>query len=164
MKVLRYILLAAGALILQGTLLKLVAVGQVKPDLVLLVLFYMALLEGSFNATIAGFCMGLAQDVYSAELLGLNALCKSLIGFGLGYCKRGVFVETLVARALILFGAVVAHDILYFFISFWPDVSESLWQLVRYGLPTAFYTALLGYVVFYLMRPKEQVQSEQESP
>lgn len=163
MRVLRYFFLAAVALILQSTLLKLVAVGQIQPDLVLLVLFYVALMEGPFGATITGFCTGLVQDVYAPETLGLNALCKSLVGFGLGYCQRGVFVESLAARALILFGAVLVHDILYFLVSSWPEVGRGLGQVVRVGLPTALYTALLGYVVFYLIRRKGQVQPLQES-
>lgn len=164
MKVLRYILWAALVLILQSTLLKLVAVRQIQPDLVVLVLFYVALLEGSFGATIAGFCIGLVQDVYAPETLGLNALCKSLVGFGLGYCQRGVFMESLVARALILFVAVLAHDILYFLIFSWPEVGRGLVLLVRFGLPTALYTALVGYLIFYLIRRKERTQPIQESP
>ena len=164
MRVLRYILLAALALILQSTLLKLVAVGQIQPDLVLLVLFYVALSEGSYGATIAGFCSGLAQDVYAPQTLGLNALCKSLIGFGLGYCQRGVFVDSLVARSLILFVAVLIHDILYFLISSWPEVGRGFGLVVRFGLPTALYTALLGYVVFYLIRREKRIQPLQESP
>jgi rod shape-determining protein MreD len=163
MKVLRYIVLAATALILQSTLLKLVAIGSIQPDLVLLFLFYVALREGSYGATIAGFCTGLVQDVYAAGPLGLNAMCKSLIGFGLGYCQRGVFVESLTARALIIFAAVMLHDILYFAISFWPDVGETFGHLMTSGLPTALYTALLGYVVFYLMARREQVKPLKES-
>jgi rod shape-determining protein MreD len=164
MRVLRYGLLAAFALILQSTLLKLVSVGHIQPDLVLLVLFYIGLMEGSFGATIAGFCTGLVQDVYAPQTLGLNALCKSLVGFGLGYCQRGVFVESLTARALILFSTVLVHDILYFQISLWPEVSGALALVVRVGLPTALYTALLGYVVFYLMGRKEKIRPLQESP
>lgn len=163
MTVLRYILLAAAALILQSTLLKLVAVAQIQPDLILLVLFYVALMEGSYGATIAGFCTGLTQDIYSPQTLGLNALCKSLVGFGLGYCQRGVFVESLVARALILFAAVLAHDILYFVISAWPEVGRGLGLVLRLGLPTALYTALLGYAIFYLMKRKGPIQPLQES-
>jgi len=161
---LRYFFLAAIALILQSTLLKLVAVGHIQPDLVLLVLFYIALMEGSFGATIAGFCTGLVQDIYAPETLGLNALCKSLVAFGLGYCQRGVFMESLVARALILFSAVLTHDILYFVISVWPDLNGALRLVVRAGLPTALYTAILGYVIFYLMGRKEKARPIQESP
>jgi rod shape-determining protein MreD len=164
MKILRYFLLAAIALILQSTLLKLVSVGQIQPDVILLVLFLIALLEGSFGATIAGFCTGLVQDIYAPETLGLNALCKSLVGFGLGYCQRGVFMESLAARALILFSAVLVHDILYFQISLWPEVGGALALVVRVGIPTALYTALLGYVVFYLMGRKEKIRPLQESP
>jgi rod shape-determining protein MreD len=164
MKVLRFFLLAAAALILQSTLLKLVSVGHIQPDLILLFLFYIALMEGSFGATIAGFCTGLVQDIYAPETLGLNALCKSLVGFGLGYCQRGVFMEGLAARALMLFSAVLVHDTLYFLISFWPEISKALALVVRVGLPAALYTALLGYVIFYLMSKKEKARPIQELP
>ncbi len=163
MKVLRYIFLAAAALIAQSTFLKLVAIGSIQPDLVLLVLFYIALREGSYGATIAGFCTGLIQDVYSPETLGLNALCKSLVGFGLGYCRRGIFVESLTARAFILFMAVLAHDMIRFLVSLWPEVGRAFGSLMSSGLPAALYTALVGYVVFYLLARREQPGPRRES-
>ena len=164
MKVLRYVLLMGAALILQSTVLKLVAIAQIRPDLILLALFYIALLEGSYGAAVAGFCGGLVQDVYSPTTMGLNALCKTLIGFSLGYCQRGIFVESLLARSLILFAAVLIHDILYFLISSWPQISMGLGSVVRFGLPTALYTSLLSYAVFYFIRQREQAKPLPESP
>jgi rod shape-determining protein MreD len=161
-KVLRYMLILATALILQSTLLKLIALGEIRPDLIMVALFYVALLEGSYGATIAGFCVGLVQDVYDPHTLGLNALCKSLVGFGLGYCQRGVFMEGLFARSFILFAAVLLHDILYFLLSYWPEVGKGLGMVFHSGIPAALYTAILGYVIFYLIRRKEQLQPLQE--
>jgi rod shape-determining protein MreD len=162
-KVLRYVIFFGVALIAQSTIVKLVAIGGRQPDLILLVLFYVALLEGSYVATIAGFCVGFVQDIYAPQILGLNTLCKSLLGFGLGYCQRGVFIEGLVPRSLILFAAVVIHDLFYFFLSSWPDVGSALIKVLKLGLPTALYTAILGYVVFYLIHRKEQLQPLQET-
>jgi rod shape-determining protein MreD len=162
-KALRYVVLGAGILILQTTLLKLVAIAGIRPDLILFVIFYIAMQEGSYGATIAGFCLGLVQDVYAPETMGLNALCKSLVGFGLGYCQRGIFVENLFARALILFAAVLVHDLLFFLIFHWPNLGMGMGLVIRHGLPTAFYTSVLSYIVFYFLRRREQLKSFQEA-
>jgi rod shape-determining protein MreD len=156
------VLIFAVALILQGTLIRLLAVEGIEPDIILLGLFFIALMEGSYPATIAGFCVGLVQDLYAPQTLGLNALCKSLIGFTLGFCRRGVFVEGLLPRSLILFAAVLLHDLIYFTVSLWPDVGSGLNRVVLLGLPTALYTALLGYVIFYFIHRKEQLQPLQD--
>ena len=162
MKALRFVLIFAVALILQSTLVKLVAIKSIQPDLILLALFFIALMEGSYPATIAGFCAGLVQDLYAPQTLGLNALSKSVIGFALGFCQRGVFTEGLIPRSLILFAAVLLHDLLYFLVSFWPDIGSGLAKVLSVGIPTAFYTAVFGYVVFYYMHRKEQLQPLQE--
>jgi rod shape-determining protein MreD len=162
MKTVRYVLIFVSVFILQSTLLRLIALGEIEPDLIIVALFYVALLEGSYGATIAGFCVGLLQDIYHPHTLGLNALCKSLVGFGLGYCQRGVFMEGLIPRSFILFAAVMVHDIIYFLLSYWPEVGKGFSQVFRVGIPAALYTAILGYVVFYLIRCKEQLQPLQE--
>ena len=162
MKVLRMVLIFGVVLILQSTLVRLVAIEGVQPDLIILALFFIALLEGSYAATIAGFCVGLVQDIYAPDTLGLNALCNSLIGFALGFCQRGVFVEGLIPRSLILFAAVVLHDLLYFLIFLWPDVGSGLSRLLTVGIPTALYTAILGYLIFYFIQKKKQLQPLQE--
>jgi len=162
MKVLRMVLVFGVALILQSTLVRLVAIESIQPDLILLTLFFIALAEGSYPATIAGFCVGLVQDLYAPQTLGLNALSKSLIGFALGFCRRGMFVEGLIPRSLILFAAVLLHDLLYFLISLWPDIGAGLNRFIFVGLPTALYTAVLGYVIFYFLHRKEQLQPLQD--
>jgi len=163
MKLLHGVLLLSLALLVQSTFLKVIAIGGYQPDLILMALFYVALMKGSYGATIAGFSIGLVQDLYAPETLGLNALCKSVISFGLGFCQRGVFVEGLIPRSLILFAAVLAHDLLYFLLALWPQVGRSLGMVVRLGLPTAIYTAVVAYVVFYLVHRKQEVELLQEA-
>jgi rod shape-determining protein MreD len=163
-KALRAVLIFAVALVLQSTLVRLLAVEGIEPDLILLALFFIALMEGSYAATIAGFCVGLVQDLYAPQTLGLNALSKSLIGFALGFCQRGVFVEGLISRSLILFAAVLLHDLIYFIVALWPDIGAGFSRIFFVGLPTALYTAILGYVIFYFMHRKEQLQPLQDIP
>lgn len=164
MKLLHSVILLGLALLIQSTFLKLVAIGGYQPDVIIMALFYVALLKGSYGATIAGFSIGLVQDLFAPQTLGLNALCKSIISFGLGFCQRGVFVEGLIPRSLILFAAVLVHDLLYFLIALWPQVGKSLGTTAALGLPTAVYTAIVAYVVFYLVHRRQEVELLQEIP
>lgn len=138
------------ALLIQSTFAETVAIHQIKPDVVLIVLVFIGLSDGQIMGTIFGFLAGWLQDVYSPEHLGLNALCKAVTGFFVGYGHGGVIEKNLITRGIILFVATLFHDGLYFLIYSWGHMHDSLWYLFRLGLPTAFYTTAVG-LVFHLL-------------
>ncbi|MFH1006306.1 MAG: rod shape-determining protein MreD [Candidatus Latescibacterota bacterium] len=127
-----------GVVIVQATYGEKLTLFGIRPDLVLLTLAYVALSGGQIEGTVLGFFAGFLQDVYAPEYFGLNAFAKSVVGFAVGYGRGSVVIEHVGTRGLILFGAAFGHDLLYFLL-------RGDWVYVlRIGLPTAFYTALLG--------------------
>jgi len=62
--------LLAGALLLQQTLVRWIAIGHVRPDLTLIALTFVALRRGSIAGLYAGLALGLIQDVYAVASLG----------------------------------------------------------------------------------------------
>lgn len=139
------------ALLIQSTLAELISVQQIKPDFVLIVLVFMSLSDGHIMGTTFGFLSGWIQDVYAPQYLGLNALCKSIVGFFVGYGSGGVIESNLVVQGIILFVATLFHDALYFLIYSWNTADGYGWYLLRYGLPTALYTTIAGVLVFSLL-------------
>ena len=75
--------------VLQTTLAPAISIYSIKPDLLLIALFMLAIKTGALPALYIGFFLGLAQDIYSPVILGQNALAKTLAGFfaGLFYDK-----------------------------------------------------------------------------
>ena len=140
----RHIFLLLLAFVLQTTWIDFLEVYSLKPDLVLLVLVYIALREGPLAAICMGFGVGFIQDVYHPADLGLNALSKSLIGFVVGYGRSRIVADNIQVQIGLLFGALVFHDLICYLGTSAISVIDVPYFWFRYGLGRAIYTALLG--------------------
>lgn len=147
MKTARNILLIVLALFLQTSWTHAISLWEIKPDLVVLVLVFVGITSGQIEATILGFFSGFMMDVYNPEWMGVNALANSLIGFAVGYSRVGIVAEDIQVQAAILFVASLVRDLIYFLAYAFPDLVQALYLVLRYGLGTAVYTALLGCLI-----------------
>lgn len=150
MRTLRNALLLILAILIQTSYLEKIAIKGIRPDLVLILLVYISIAQGQIPGTVFGFLAGLLQDIYSPEPLGLNALCKSIIGFVVGYGHGGVVEENIFTRAFIIFTATILHDLVYFLISSWESLQNYFSLISRYTIPAAAYTTLAGLILFCL--------------
>ena len=144
MNSIRLVFLLLLAFALQTTWIEFLAISSLKPDLVLLVLVYIALREGPQVATCMGFGIGFLQDIYLPADLGLNALTKSLISFAIGYGRTRIVSDNIQVQIALIFGAVLCHDFLYYIGTSAIDLMDMPYFWLRYGLGRAMYTALIG--------------------
>ena len=145
------ILVACTALGLQATLVPHLSLAGVRPDLPLVATVLLAYARGTTTGTLAGFFIGLGQDLTNPAFLGLNALTKSLLGHVAGALRTNLDASSLPMRFAVLFVAVVAHDVLYLTILERLALSEVFRGLLVRSLPTALYTALVGMWVFAIL-------------
>ncbi|NLD92577.1 MAG: rod shape-determining protein MreD [Fibrobacter sp.] len=110
------------AFILQTTLVPSLAIYGVKPDLLMLALFMMAIKTGVMPAIFIGFIIGLSQDIYSPSVLGQSALAKTLAGF-----FASLFNEKVMRLDPVILGIIL---ILTFFVN---DLSIYAVQVVKSG-------------------------------
>lgn len=151
------LVLLAGALILQQTLARWIAVGSVRPDFMLIALTAVALRRGPAFGLYAGLFLGLLQDVYAYESLGAGVLAKCLVGYGLGFFEEKVMKVMAATRVLLLALALVAHDLVFFMAAgfrgrFFYEA------LLLQSLPSTVYTLVLGAIAFYFaagFKPRE---------
>src|SRR6059036_1471449 len=73
-----------GGGVAHATLAPALRIGDVAPDIPLIVVILLALRRGPEFGAIAGFAAGLLQDVAGGGLVGAQALTKAVIGFTLG--------------------------------------------------------------------------------
>jgi rod shape-determining protein MreD len=71
-----------------------------RVDLLLLVVVYFSLFWHGQRPVLLGFLTGLLQDALSSEVLGLNALSKSLAAFAVYTLCRNVQTHSLMAQGL----------------------------------------------------------------
>ncbi|KAB2893186.1 MAG: rod shape-determining protein MreD [Candidatus Kapaibacterium sp.] len=159
MRGLLYATVALVLTVIHVVFLGFVAFGIVTPDLLMILVVWIALEEGQFTATIAGFAIGLLYDAAGADVLGSNALAKTAAGFAAGYFYRPGMGRTTIGSyrfLLIVFAAGLVHNLLYFTLYVQP-MQVSFWQFViTFGFATTFYTTVVAvFPMLYVNRKKE---------
>ncbi len=158
----RYIAYAVMAMLLSVVhvvMLKYVAVQSVTPDLLLILVIWAALAEGQFIGTLVGFGAGLLYDVASGDVLGSNALAKTVAGFVAGYFfKENMALVTIGSARFLLIVTLCAfvHNLLYFFFYVQP-MEVSFWSFfLIYGVATTLYTSVAAvFPMLYVNRQKD---------
>jgi rod shape-determining protein MreD len=141
------------ALILQQTVVRIISIGSIQPDLVLVVLVVVSMRYGSIVGLFSGLFIGLIQDVYSIEALGANALAKCLVGYFTGLLDEKVIKVMPATKVIFLVVGFMVHDCIYYLAAGFHGMA--FWDaMVHKAIPACIYTSLLGSVVFYfLVRP-----------
>lgn len=155
--VLRHILYLTLAFVVQTTWVRHVEIAGIQPDLILLTVVFVALLAGQLEGALLGFAIGLCQDAYSPQDLGLNALAKSLIGFAIGLGRGGILADTVQVQVVIIVAAVGLHDIIFYLGSSAASVGDIPYLMARFGLGRAIYTGLVGALIAWLLRLRRQL-------
>lgn len=137
-------------LILQQTLIRIISIGSIKPDVILVILVAVSLRYGSVVGLFAGMTIGLIQDVYAIDALGANAMAKCLVGYCTGLLDEKVIKVMPATKVLFLGVAFLVHDGVYALAAGFP--ASAFWEaLIRRTLPSGIYTLLIGALVFYFL-------------
>ncbi|MCP4723741.1 MAG: rod shape-determining protein MreD [bacterium] len=122
---------------------------RVKPDLVLLLIFFFGLRFSQIHSTFTGFAGGLVLDILSGGIIGLNALTKTISGFITGYMPREYKIKQLSQFCLFLFSICIIHDVI-FNIIYVINSQLSFWRIfLLYSLPSSVYTVFIGGIIYY---------------
>jgi rod shape-determining protein MreD len=131
------------ALILQTTLPRLVPLGILVPDLMLILAVDLGLRHPSALTAVMAFAMGYAVDAFSGFELGLNALLMTIV-FVFAYWLSRVLVSTSTAIAIIaVFTGVIFSDLGNYLITSKFTPPDRLHALIPAVLIQAAVTALL---------------------
>ncbi len=118
-----------------------------RPDLLIILVFTLAVYKGPREALWVGFLGGLVQDAVSLHFLGVNAFAKSTLGFWLGWHldRQTLPYDTWVFPLLVLVGAWLQFTWAGVFLLMGADISF-LGYVFSIALPSAFYTAFLSFI------------------
>ncbi len=142
---LRLVLLCSAVAFVGGTMVgPLIAIGGVAPDFTIIALVILALAAGPGPGTVGGFLLGLVQDLSNPALLGLQALCKTVLGFGLGRLRGRLVQGMPLVEATVIAISVVAHDLIFLLIQSNLSDENSFLSLFTRTLPAAVYSGLVG--------------------
>jgi rod shape-determining protein MreD len=149
---LRVVLAALVVLVLQMTLAHRLAVTGAMPDLFLVLLAALVIDRKPVVGIVAGFLLGFLQDLGNAELLGMNALAKSVVGYGIARFGGDYLPDNPLFRGLLVFAAALANDIIVLNIGRSFDPVVVIKTFLRSSLLSGIYTAVLAVVVIQVVR------------
>ena len=144
--------LAVAAVILDSAVAPRIELLGARPDFLVLLVAYAALVLGARPATIIGFIVGLIVDAEQPEYLGLHALSLAAIGFASAAAWEHLVRGSLFVQICVLFGAALTHDIIYYVVYYRYHLDIFGRFFVRFGLIGAAYTAAFSVMIFIFAR------------
>ncbi len=140
------LLLAGLTFILQFYLSEFMTIRSIRPDFLLIFIVYVSFQYGSFAGVIAGFSLGLLEDLSGVgSMFGLAPLTKSITGFLIGKLQgQHSRMNPLYFHATWI-GIIFFHFVFYIYFRFQTLYETSSEQFFLTWLFSAVYTlALLG--------------------
>ena len=98
---------AVGSVLLETTLLHVLPLGSVTPDLLVILCVYLALHEHSVAGALGAFLLGYFADNFSGNVLGLQAFSMSLVFLLVYLLARQLWMDNVVANVAVVFMASV---------------------------------------------------------
>jgi len=144
-------------IIIQLTVIPLISIQGIIPDLILILLLFYTLQHGKMYGTVMGFVFGLLFDLISGGVLGSASFAKTFSGFIGGYFYNEntsqTFMTTYRFPLVVLLCSVIDSTLFAFFSGADFDYSMAV-MFLRQGLIPAVYTAVVSSVVL-LFVPKK---------
>jgi rod shape-determining protein MreD len=133
-------------LLMQVVVADRVALGSVAPDFLVLMVAIFSLFRGAVRGSVFGFVVGFLQDLANPGYLGLNALTKSILGYGVGKVGAKTVPDNFPFVFVLFMGVSFGHDVIYLLVYHWPNVGSALTAIFVTALPSAAYTALFAVI------------------
>jgi rod shape-determining protein MreD len=146
-----WIIVIIATALIQATWLDTIRFGGVVPDLILLLVVYVAIAFGEERAMWTGVMGGLFQDVARSTSIGQNVLCHVIVAYAAGRIANRLVTESPAVKTGLVFCAAIAHGLMQSALVYiaQPHLAN-LGDIVARIVPSGFYTALVTPVVFYV--------------
>lgn len=139
----------AAALLLQVMLAPHFAIGDIVPNVLLLVVITLAFVEGPSAGAVSGFVAGSLLDLLSTGPVGAWALVLSIVGYAGGMLQENLFAEGWLAPVTVAILAALLADFAYLVTLTILGVGPAFWEsLFKAVLPRALYNSVLVVLAY----------------
>lgn len=121
-----------------------IAVRGIAPDFTVIAIVLLGMARGAGAGALGGFCLGLVQDLAAPTMLGAHALCKTLLGYGIGRTRGQLVYGMVLVEGVLLLVAGIGHDTLLLIVQGRQQGEFFVGPWLATVLPTALYTAVVG--------------------
>lgn len=154
-------LLIGATAVIQSTVLRFTEIAGVAPDLVLIIVVFIANKNGTMTGQLVGFFGGMVLDLVGLAPLGFHALIYTLIGALVGLTRGKMFVDPIFLPVVLALAGQVLKSVFALVIAavFALESIHSHIFSTRF-LVEIVYTGLLGPVVFALLGMTRRLQPD----
>ena len=140
------------AALVQTTLLDAIKLQGVLPDLMLLLVVYFGIADGEERAMWTGVVGGLYQDIAGDVVIGHHVLCNVIVGYAAGRIATRLITEHPAVKIGSVFFASIVYGLLDTSITYVQQPGVGAIRMIASSvIPSAFYTAILTPVVFWML-------------
>jgi rod shape-determining protein MreD len=140
--VVRLALTVWGILLFRVSLGPKIAIAGVQPDLAAALVFYLSLIRGPTFGIVAGFAFGLLIDVDDPAGLGLTSLAWCTMAYVTARLASAIDLTDRLISSAMLFALVLLAETIRALLVSGVDPARFALLWIRWGVPTALYTAL----------------------
>lgn len=152
------------AYILQGTLMKGIAINNVAPNLILITVCICGFMNGRKVGMLVGFFCGLMTDIFFGNFIGLYSLLFIYIGYANGYFHKIFFPEDIKMPLILIAVSDFVYGIVVYLITYLlRGRFDFFFYLVHIILPEVFYTVLLTVIIYPLILKLDSVLKKYEN-
>lgn len=157
---LKYIVILVLLIFIQDQLIWLLSITkyQITPDIVIIMIAYIAVKEGQIFGTVTGFIAGLLLDILGGSFLGLSAMSYAIAGFAGGYFYNPESEKYLIKFNFLWVAVVCAltSNFIYFNIFLQGSFLPFTDILLKYILPSTTYTVIISVIYAVIPRRGEK--------
>lgn len=137
---------------LQCTVGKVIAIGGISPNLLIIIPVLFGFLNGKMEGIYTGFVCGLFYDLFTYDILGLSSLAMMYIGYFSG-CFNRKYEER---EVLIPIALAAAGSFAYGFLSYVGNFLlynqlDVLYYLRRFIMPEVVYTVIITILIYRMI-------------
>jgi len=140
--------------IIQLTIVNVISIGNIKPDLLLILVVFVALKRGPWVAAAIGILAGFMKDVFGLGVY-MNTLAMPLYAILMGIVKEKFYFikENFLTELLAVLAICVLDSVLMiFYFSNW-DYPPAIFTLIIYiAIPAVLYTSVASVPVFSILK------------
>ncbi|OGU62140.1 MAG: rod shape-determining protein MreD [Ignavibacteria bacterium RBG_13_36_8] len=134
--------------LLQITVIPMVSIGHVVPDLIIILLIYFTLQNGQLYGTILGCILGFLFDIFSGGMVGSSMFSKTLTGFVGGYFYNENKIEHNVGTlmfVLIIFICSTLDAMVYSILAYSGTGVNFMFLMFEMSILPGIYTAVVTF-------------------
>ena len=139
-------------IVLRDTVFNGLSVAGGKPDFVLTLVVFFAIFRGSVQGGLMGVALGLLEDLMTGRFIGINAICKGLLGYLVGVSERNLYKNNFFVPIAAILVATFLNTVFYYLFSVLIGGHVGLEKLILSTIPDAVYNMCFSpvfYAVFY---------------